>query len=478
MLLLGSYFIYMPKWGLMDDWQNRQIADVFWGSSDKSTEFSRLMDREVNQHGRFRPFYYCWILSVYKIFYNNPFMLNLIICIVNLLMIAVWGKIFALILKKTGYSDSDYFAYIYPFLFFVFTPFWNNFMYISLQEKFVFWFSSLACYFLVDGTMEENMEKLWIAFLLIVIALMSKETSLSILFSFVAVIFLNMLCANKVKSRLRYLPLLFTACLFVFVYGLSIKSIVGGYTQTYAENSSSMINMLLKFNHIPQYAKLLIAMSGFASIFCCIVYIIKRTYLHLFSMFFAMCLFFYLLLMLPWGYPTYMLAPLAPFIFGMFLCAVLFIHKRLGLVLNVGSISLIFLFVIFVGLPNVSLCADKTKIITFITNNIKSEDIIFFPMPYEESAQTIKKFSGKNIVFLEEGELLPEMLASQGDNYLVFHEGARAVNINDIAPGKIIYQNLTWKLYELDSDDKKQNFLPVFHLNPLQKLKRVIRSFK
>jgi hypothetical protein len=139
LLVVGSFLFYAPGWGFMDDLTFRQLAGNFW--SGKTSFISMIFD-DIHGLGRFHPVCYLWIILVYWVKY--PLLIYLLVFLIGAYVLLLWGQLMSRFLFKT--PASSYVQWVFPLGFFLFPAFWNIFMYISVQEKFIFIFGSLSLY--------------------------------------------------------------------------------------------------------------------------------------------------------------------------------------------------------------------------------------------------------------------------------------------------------------------------------------------
>ena len=161
LIIIAAYFYYKPSWGLMDDHNYIQEAKEVWESKHVlKTAYGYVMRDFYSQ--KIRPLYSLYVLFVYKFFINNTFLVYILIFLAQIIALPIWGIIFHRMFSKEEKISADT-LFIYPLTFFLFTPFWNNFIYISLQEKFIFFFTTLSIYYFVSAYEKNNYRQLFIS---------------------------------------------------------------------------------------------------------------------------------------------------------------------------------------------------------------------------------------------------------------------------------------------------------------------------
>ena len=472
LLLLGGIWYQNPGWGLMDDLANIKVAGSFW--LDPHHAWAQNVASELNR-GRFRPGYFLWIILAYRI--AHPLFIYMLMAALNISILLVWGRSIGLLFEKKD-PQRDFLHYIYPWTFFLFAPFWNNFMYISLQEKFLFIFGGISLYFFIRSYQKDSLKDLGWAGLFLTFSLFSKETSAAFLVVYILYALFDLIIFKENKK----ISVCHLAVYTVYLggYYIFVKHLLKGYTGKYNEAAHSS-QIFLHLVNAPGIIRLLLllgitAVGGYVGIF-----FFKRTknprpeYI-LFPLFLTV----YIILLAPWGYMTYLLAPLAPFVMVLFLPGVYFLN-RCGQRAFYGSIGLTVMLslvaVLYIGMPKIERIANIQKTVTHIKgiNTGERESRFFYPWPYIETGVTLPRFTQADVIYLKDGHLTEKMLG-EGDNYLVYDIQASATSLRDITIGPLVYQNSTWKIYRLKrSVGKKEEFKPAFDLNAVQKLKNFIK---
>lgn len=476
-IIIGATLYYSPGWGLMDDWQNLNIAKSFWESKNISKTLIQIIKHDLTVNGRFRPLYQLWIVSAYKIFYNFPLGLYIAIIVICLLALLLWG----LIIHKVFFSDSSNFhmnVFIYPLSFFIFTPFWNNFMYISIQEKFVYIFGALSIYLYLIAY--DNNKKLWLllSLLMMIIGLLGKETGIYLVLVYCIYSLIDLLFFKK-TPKLSLLSIFINISIFSMYY-FFIKNFTRDYTSDYKSNLGlfQMANNLLT---IPLFIK---ALFVFAVLALCLYFIKRKYYRSIKNEFiiFPLCLIMYIVVLLPWGLPNYILAPLSPFIFSMFYLVFFLLgnlQKKMKWYMSLCIICSSFLVLFYVIVPRISKMSDIKKIIAYLSlveyKNPKGK--YFFAPPFQESAEAMAKFANIEVIYLSQGVLDVNVLDEKRENYLIFGEDCTKIILQNVWIGKELYSNNTWKTFLIKKNvGNITEFYASFPKNFLQNIKDRIKK--
>ena len=353
-------------------------------------------------------------------------------------------------------------------------------MYISIQEKFVYFFGALAIYFFIR-TYEIKKIFCFILYLLCtVLCIMGKETGVSLSMAFCVYSLLDILFFRR-KIRLSFIHCGINFSVFA-VYYFFIRRILHGYTGRYASN----FNSVSMFNDLMKAPALIKCLFGFAIIWI-IAFILlaitkKKVAIRGEALVFPLFLFAYLIILLPWGFSNYLLAPLAPMAMGMLYpiyALISKLHKRLSQTGRVSIVIVSFLALFFIVVPRISKMGDIRKIIDYMSVAVEKEPMAkyFFPPPFPESANAIRGFTGGNIIYLNEGVLAEGMLSERSKNYLIFGDECSKIKLKDVAIGNELYRNNTWRLFLVEKGiDNKLNFYIDFPKNFLQKFKDYLKK--
>ncbi|MBF0570574.1 MAG: hypothetical protein HQL12_01760 [Candidatus Omnitrophica bacterium] len=468
LIVVVSFLFYAPGWGFMDDLSCRQLAGFFWSGK---ASFASLIREDIHVYGRFRPVYYVWIISVYWCKY--PLLIYLAVFLIGFYMLSLWGELINRIIFKD--PAHDYVKWVLPLGFFLFPAFWNIFMYISVQEKFIFAFGSLSLFSLFKSYEKESLRHLVTALVLAMFAALGKETGIVffILYAMYALLDLILFKRNNYLSRI----LIVVSLIIVVAYGVFIKRIIGMYTASYKANMS--IGVLLgRFFMLSGVIKLILAISVISFlIFIWDTLRGRKLYDSLFVVF-PLFIFVYTFLLLPWRFPAYLLAPMGPFI----IICVYFLVARLarqqfwpvqslGIVIIAGAMLTLALDII----PKISKMADKRKVVQelrYLDQEARGQ--FFYPKPFEETADSLRGFSLARVIYVD--TINASSLGKGNNNYLVINDEAGAVLLNGVDVGQQLYHSGTWGIWLLHkAADVHKEFRLVLPQNILQKIKNMIR---
>lgn len=478
-VILGATLYYSPGWGFMDDYRNLPIAQKFWQNNPGFSSFKNLVAFDISEYGRFRPIYQIWVVFAYHIFFQNPLGLYILIAVFNILGLLLWGLI---IHKVFSNNSKDFFSniFIYPLTFFIFTPFWNNFMYISLLEKFVYIFSAISLYFFISAYRKRNFQFLLLSLSFAILCILSKETGVALFLVYWVYSLFNSIFS---KDQRRFSLLNFSiTTIILFSYYLFIKGIWSGYSSEYGSSLSPMA-IFMNIMKAPFVIKGLAFFSA-AAIFSYLVLraknksdVIKKE-----AVLFPLFLGSYIVVLSPWRFSNYLLAPIAPLIMATLYPLYRLIghrHKVLRLLKKVLVVVISFLILFLIIIPRISKMADKRKLVEGI-KSIEKMDLdsrYFFPPPFRESFEAIREFTGADVEYLAKGTLSKERLSSKGYNYLIFGDQCSEIALKGVAAGKEVYNSNTWKIFLIkEAKEKKSDFIVVFPENFAQRLKNYLKE--
>jgi len=450
-ILFGATLYYAPGWGFMDDAANLEIANRFWGSVSPARAFLLQMQSD-RSNGRFRPLYQLWIIFVYRIFSHYPLGLYILITIIGVAMLLVWGMI---IQKSFSCYQEDYFfnVFVFPLSFFIFTPFWNNFMYISIQEKFVYIFSALSIFFFLKGYERRRIVYLILSWILMIIGFMGKETGAALAIAYIVYSLLDAVIFKE-DRRLSLIQLIANT-LILGGYYIFIRRLMTNYTLRYNENLGLSI-ILQNVLSGPNVLRMLIFLA-FAWLigFTCFFFKNKEKPSTK-SLIFPLYFISYALALSPWGFTNYLLAPIAPLVMGMLFPFYYMRNKNSMLkgLLNICLIILCFSALFYVVLPRISKMADKKKLVEFVIGiqNTRGPGKYFFPLPFEESAIHFQKYTNTDLTYLARNKLNDSMLIQGEDNFLVFGDECLPLTLENVGIEKEIYRNSTWRIFLLKKE--------------------------
>ncbi len=474
-LLIGAIVFYKPSWGLVDDSWLLENAKLVWSGGNFLGNLWQIISEGI-QWGMFRPVFFTWNVLVYHIFRNTPLLIYIGMAAFNLATLLLWG----FILNKVWLNEKKnmlWGIFLYPLTFLIFTPFWNIFMYISMQQKFIIFFSALEVYFFYKGyTRERKIYFVFSVFAILLATLIHGEgifLSLAMLLLSLVLFFLT----KKSKFIFSFVLnlILFLSYLF-FTVAVQLK---GTYTAKYGNNLN---NYLANFLTAPVLIRILTFLSIF---YFCLLYIIIVKHKNKFSplfLVFPLGYVCFIAILLPWGFPNYHLSVLSPFIMGMFFPLYSFLNsKSLFLKTLVNSVLLVFvLFVLFfIWIPRISKISDIKKTVQFITEFEKKNNTnVYFMGPHcGEACVGIGYFTGAKTIYLTDSLLPSHRLIESANNFVIFRDECPTVYFDGVQESKDIYKNNTWKIIQVNrKEGVNKEFNVYFPVNPIEKIKDFFRK--
>ncbi len=472
--IIAAYLFYQPSWGVMDDWGYRNLSLRMWQSAHPFQMFlDELKNDFISQ--KMRPIYIVYSMIFYKVFAHHPTLFYIVHFLLLMSFFPLWGLIFYKIFNSQEEIQRET-VYFYPLSFFIFTPFWNNFMYLSLQEKFLFIFggASIYCFVMARISKTAQLKNYIFTGIFAFLALMSKPTGIFLLVVYMGYSALS-LSFNPEKSKKDWFwgsACLLTAVIYFFVVKLIVQP--GGYSRRYVDNLTPM-KILGQLFVSSIFIKALVVLA----IVFLVVYIVlaRKKKISFLSVLMPVGLLSYLLILAPWGLINYFLSPATPFIFGMLFPVYGWIKNQLrSYKLTWIPPAVLFVMIIFVVgqviFPRIHYLADIKNAELKIAEIHRSHSGItfYFPPPFMETHKTLQEITGADIGYFPEGVLRGEALGL-GENYLIFNSQCRAIELSDVEVGPIIYQNKTWRIYSiLKKENVNSNFNVKFPRTFLQRL--------
>jgi len=482
LIVLGATFFYAPGWGLMDDYVIESGLEDFWKKGVSFESWSKLMKSDQG-HGRFRPLYLLWAVSVYDFFSNNPTLIYVLIIVIGFFFLWVWGKV---IENVFWWKERDFFTvFVFPLCFFIFTPFWNNFMYISVQEKFIFWFTAPALWYFVKSYENESITAFFFSLFWAVLAILGKESGIALILVFILYSLMD-LCLFGENRKLSKIILVNTFLLLVgyYVYCVFFLDLFKGrYASLYVINFNpsgivfNVLNASLAIRIILGLAILWIVIYGIA-------YFFKKTgRIKSQSVLFPLFVIAYLLVLSPFKFVNYLLAPLGPSVMTMFYPLYYFLsQKKLSWRwLSQGAVlGLSFLFLFGIIIPRISKMADKRKVVEFLSEykNREPQAVFFYPQPFAETATLLGLFSGVHVNYLEDGILSREKIVNNPVSYLIMNDECMPVVLQGVVVERPIYQSKTWTIMSVNkkTNEETKRFAADFPRTFLERWKDVIKK--
>lgn len=475
-LIIGSILFYAPSWGLVDDWANLVFSRFVW-----SGEFFRNLWHVISRQTElwmFRPLYYVYVVFAYHIFANVPLLLYMVIAVFNLATLVLWGD-----LLNKFWPDETRNKYIgillYPLAFFIFTPFWNIFMYISSQQKFIIFFSALAVYFFHRGYTKERKVDFILSVLAVISGMLIHAEGV---FLNMAMLLLSLTIFFVVKKRIAIFNFALNLVLFLtYLFYTVVIQLKNVNNSRYAGNLG-LDNLAAGFMSAPALVKIFALIS--ALYFCCLLLIIVRRKNKFSPVFliFPLGYICFIAVLAPWGYPNYHLSVLTPFIMGMLFPFYIFLNSR-SPVLKILSDSALFaavLLVLFlVWFPRISKISDIKKAEQFIVD-FKKDGLArayFMPQPGEEACMVLGKFTKTNTIYLGDSLLSADKLVMSADNLIIFRDECPKAYFDGVQESEMVYKNNTWKIFLVHKKEGiKKEFKVFFPENSVERLKNLLKG--
>ena len=454
-LVLGAILVIQPGWGFMDDHTNLRMMHEFQKTSFLNN-FQQFINAEIST-GRFRPIYVLWVLSMYKVFAETPIMIYFLTTLAGMLLLPLWG-----LLADNVFNDSHrspFWIWVFPLTFFCFTPFWNIFMYISIQEKFIYFFGTPAILFFLKAYRRNT--PLWLipALLFSLLAMAGKETGIFLLMGAVAYALTDILIfkRNKIVSTITALSGSAAATGYYFF----ISGLIKGYSSKYA-GGMSLLKLGAALTTAPLVIKIIVATAVIGLAGTIITSFMDRSRNDNGYCLFPWLTLCFILILLPWGFPNYMLAPLAMIvIFSAAPALTLTNHWRHGpVVKNAIVIILAFSAAVYIVIPRINKMADKRKIAEEVQllARMNPEAVFFYPGGMEETYNALQAFSGVTITYLRDNTLPAERLGTKAPAFLLQNDENGTVQATGITADRIVYRNSTWRVTMLRRAAGSQTF--------------------
>lgn len=478
MLVVWSFLFYAPSWGLVDDSQGLLYAKNVWSGNDFLGNFWKAVS-DGNRWGVFRPFYFLYVALAYHIFEKTPLLLYILMAIFNMAVLLLWGRMFnRLWIGRTSGRLMDIF--VYPLAFFIFTPFWNIFMYISMQQKFIIFFSVIAIYLFHKGYVSGRRIYFVFSVLAILLSAMTHPEG----------IFLNL-------AMLMIFPVLFLygdrdKCVFNFILNLILfaayllLTITFQFKGFYASIYKKSLNLGGVSAHFMAAPALIKMIALFSVVYFCFLVVLVAKRKNRFSpifLIFPLGYICFVAVLVPWGYPNYHLSVLAPFIAGMFFPLYSFINSKksaVKILLNFSIIFVAFLSLFFIWFPRVSKISDVKKVEQFIVDfekNKPTDSVYFMAQLAEEACGVIGEVTNTKTVYLHDSVLSQDRLAAASDNFMIFRDECPRVYFDGVEETREIYRNNTWSIFQVGKRaGVRKEFRINFSQNPMERVKSFFKK--
>jgi hypothetical protein len=192
----------------------------------------------------------------------------------------------------------------------------------------------------------------------------------------------------------------------------------------------------------------------------------------------------YLLILAPWGFSNYLLAPIAPLVMLTLYPLYMFISARSAWMRKTAQgilICCIFLVLFLIIIPRIYKMGDTKKIVSAIVSMREGHPLsrFFMAPPFEETANMIRIYTDGDIVYLKTGLLNSDMLKDGAMNYLIFEDRCISVTLDNAIAEEEVYGNKTWKIFSLKKTMVKNlTFKPRFKNNFLQYIKDRVKKLR
>jgi len=481
-LLIGANLYYAPSWGLMDDSQNLERAQVVWQSGNILHGLWNFIVSGLRGWGIFWPVYCAWVIFIYHIFKDSPLAIYILITCFNFISLFLWGVVLHKIFSapKKDFLPS---VFLFPLLFFTFTPFWNIFMYISVQQKFVIFFSALSLYFLLKAYDSGKNRHLIFSFLALLASVFSHPEGIYLCVPYIVFSILA-ITVFKYKKKMSLINLIMQSFFFLLYYIFTVRIQMSGcYTAKY-KNNLSLASLISIFAETSMILKAFFTLAFVVFIVMVIRIMRKKNIFTPSAVIIPLSIMAYLSIMLPWGFPNYHLSCLTPYLWGLFFPVYLWFCRRqyLSVVVNGIIIPILVMMVFFyVGFPRIQRMAEIKQVEGFIkaltADNPRS--FYFLPPPCVEAAGAIKYFTGADVRYLAAGKLSRDLLSGGNRNYLVTRDECPRATLENVKADEDVYSGNTWRIARVSGKDGySAAYKADFGENIFRKIITYLRSFK
>lgn len=475
-ILVGSIIFYAPSWSLVDDSGMLENAKFVWSGGNFLGNLWQLI-LDGTKWGIFRPVFFIWTALVYHIFRDTPVLMYVGMAIFNLVTLLLWGFILHR-LWSNGKEDIFRDIFLYPLTFFIFTPFWNIFMYISMQQKFILFFSALAIYLFYKGCAKER--KIYFVFSVLAILLSALNHPEGIFLNLAMLLLSLGLFWLTRKSCYIFNFALNLILFFSYSFLTFTVQLKGSYTSNYGNNLHKLGASLLA---APALIKIITFFAIFYFCFLAIAVIKHKNKFSPIFLFFPLGFICFTAVLIPWGFPNYHLSVLSPFIMGMFFPFYSFLNSRSLILKNLTNLFLlvlVFLVLFLIWIPRISKMSDIRKTMQFITSSEKkqSASIYFMPASCNEACVTVGYITKTKTIYLNDSLLSSDRLIATTDNFIIFRDECPRVYFEGVEESREVYKNNTWKIFQVNKKEGiKKDFKAFFPENSLERIKTFLRDY-
>jgi len=354
-------------------------------------------------------------------------------------------------------------------------------MYISLQERFYLIFGGVAFFMYLLAKKKGSVIAVLLSTLFLSLLMLAKETGISILMSFLIFTILDILFLSKEKVVNGSFLIASTIFGIPYIMFMFNKVIGGSYPGTGNYHLRGSIGELLKkVAAIPLVCWLILSFSILS-----IVYAVYKKYSHQAGLprdylwiLFPLSLMTYIGILIPWGFPTYMLSPVALFLFPTLYLFVYPLSPKLKKTFYSFMVPLSLFVVIFNVIPSVSVMADQRKLAEFVDENLDHHNAyIVTPAVLEEVSVKLTENIGVRTEDYGENRAESSQLDPLKANYLLMNHDCGPFELRGLTIGAEVYRNATWSLHQIVFEENRINIIePKFSLSFFRKVKKMIRA--
>lgn len=478
-LIIGCLLYSSPSWGFMDDLQHLGRAAHIAQSDSILTGLKDVLAIDL-KWGMFRPVYYVWIAFTYHFLKDSPLTIYILIAIFNIITLALWGYTLHSIFCRTN-KDQWQHIFLFPLTFLIFTPFWNNFIYISVQQKFIITLSALSILFFFRAYKAKYKVNIFLSSLFLVLSIGIHPEGIFVAMAFIGCIVIDALGKRKI-DRISLISLLTYLCLFIayYIFTMSVQLAGDSYTSKY-KSSLGIRQIFSSIATSPIGVKGILGLATIALITPCLkAFTRKETDLKAHTLL-PLSIISFIVILSPWGFPNYHLSILAPLVMGIFFPTYVTLtnkSKTTKFIVNVLIVSMALAACFFIGSPRIAKMGQKKEIVHFLKKHHKEnlQSIYLGSPPLYEATLALEHFSGANTFYLNEGTLSRQELMPDLTHYLVFSDESSPLLLDGVNVGAQIYASDTWRIFEIKAQEGYNGtFNVAFKKNLLQEIVAFLR---
>jgi len=463
--VIGAFIHYAPSWGLMDDSYNLGRAQTVFKGASVFTEIKKIIRSDLIGWGMFRPVYYTWAIFTYHIFRESPLAIYLLIALFNLLSFALWGYLLHFLFSGKKENRLLH-IFLFPLIFSIFTPLWNIFIYISLQQKFIVTFSALAILYFFKAYAQKNKAYIFFSLLFVLLSIGTHPEGIFLVMAFIGCIVIDVVIKRRL-SIISLINLVTYVFLFIayFIFTLKVQ-MAGIYTARY-KGGFNVSGILAGISGASIAVKGILGIAVIALVAAVLRALFKREIRLKASIVLPLGVISYILILAPWGFPNYHLSILAPFVMGIFFPLYMVMNKRSNALRNINNtliIVLAFTACAYIAAPRIAKMGQIREVVQFLKKhrNANPESVYFTSPPLWEAGVALGHFSGAKVNYLRQGKLSYQDLHRTAGNYLIFSNESNALALDGVNIGRQIYANNTWRVFKVSGWG---NYSSIFDVN-------------